>query len=136
MPRHKLEFDLPETDFLLFGISSQSKDYRLAWYLNKSLGLALKRKADISPDEHSRFAHFFFENKMNRLKYHLIGMKNKGQILVKELKQIDYLLLIEGNYTTLDPDNFLFQLKNVESILAAYTLNPQAFRSKVHFVLG
>lgn len=130
MPRHKLEFDLPETDFLLFGICSQSRDYRMVWIINKNLGLHLERKNDIVPEGSNRFALFSFENKTTRLKYCLSANKNEGGIFIKELKQVDYLLLIEGNYQSVDSAALLSQLKQSESVLAAYELNPELLKSK------
>ena len=132
MPRHKLEFDPPETDFLLFGISSQSKDYRLVWILNKNLGLNLKRAEDIIPDELSRFALFSYEDTESRLKYFLSAVKNDGKLFMKELKQMDYLFIIEGNVESVDSNNLLAQIKQSETVLAVYPLNPEIIKTKQH----
>ena len=130
MPRHKLEFDPPDEDFLLFGICSQSKDYRLVWIINKHLKLRLKRKEDISPDAINHFSCYFFEDEEERIKYHLSSAKSKGAVFMKELKQIDYLLIIKENYESVDADIFLSELKRSETVLAAYRLNPDILKSK------
>lgn len=108
----------------------------MVWIINKFFELHLKRSKDIIPDETARFALFTFENKGAGLKYFLSANKNEGTVFFKELKQMDYLLLIEGNYDSIDPDIFLSQLKRSESVLAAYKLNPEIIRPKQHLLLG
>ncbi len=133
MPRHKIEFDY-DYNFLLFGICSNAKDYRLAWIINKSLNLRLKRKEDIVVSESNRFAFFTFEDEANGVKYILAANKSTGNIFMKELKQMDYLLIADGNYKYLEEENFLMKLKNSESVLAAYKLNAEVLKSKQHLL--
>ncbi len=129
MPRHKFEFDPPETDFLLYGICSQAKDYYLVWAINKKLNLHLKKEEDIVHADSSRFSKYNFENFNLHLKYILAAAKSKGKAFVKELKQMDYLFIIQGNYESLDADGILKKLKQSESVLAAYLLNPDTIKS-------
>lgn len=133
MPRHKLEFDPPETDFLLFGICSQSKDYRLVWIINKNLCLELKRTEDVIPDGLNRFALFSFEKKETRQKHFLVANKNENGLFMKELKQIDYLFIVEGNEKTVDSDHLLLQIKQSETVLAVYKLNAGIIKTMQHF---
>lgn len=133
MPRHKLELDPPETDFLLFGICSQSKDYRLAWILNNNFDLRLKREEDVVPNETVRFSLFSFENPGTQIKFSLFSNKSDGNIFMKELRQIDFLLIINGNYKSMDTDFFLSGLKKAESVLAVYPMKPETIKSMQHF---
>lgn len=102
----------------------------MVWIINKNLGLRLKREKDIVPDKSNRFALFSFENDATRLKYCLSANKNEGNIFIKELKQVDYLLFIEGNCESVDCGALLSQLKQSESVLAACQLNPESLKSK------
>ena len=133
MPRHKLELD-DDFNFLLFGICSNAKDYRLAWSINKNLNLHLKREEDIS--DTNRFSFFSFDDVANHVKYFLASNKSEGNIFVKELKQMDYLLITEGSLEYLDEENFITKLKNSETILAAYKLNPEILKAKQHLLFG
>ena len=143
MSRHKLELDPPQADFFLFGISSQSKDYRLVWIINKKLNLRLQRKEDIVVSETIFFSRFTFEDEINRTKYTLASNKSIGNsksnsgkvILVKELKTMDYLLIAEGNTGIIDPGDFLSQIKQAETILAAYQHNSEIIKSKTFVTL-
>lgn len=134
MSRHKLEFDPPETDSLLFGICSQYKDYRLAWIINKNFDLSLKRKDDVLLEESARFAFFKYEDYSNRVNFMFLANKNSGNFFLKEYKQVDYFLIIGGNYQSLNHENVLSRLKQTESVLAAYPLSPEIIKSKQHLL--
>lgn len=144
--RHKLEFD-DEFNFLLFGISSNGKDYRLAWAINKNLNLHLKRAEDIITGEHKAltngedkggrsFSLFTFHDALNHIKYFLVSNKSEGKVFSKELRQMDYLLIAEGNYEYVDVENFLLKLKNSETVLAAYQINSEVLKAKQHLLFG
>ena len=45
-----------EFDFILIGISSASKDYRLGWELNRSLKLKLSRTDDLTKEKAAKKA--------------------------------------------------------------------------------
>ncbi len=133
MHRHKLDSDDSETEFLLFGISSQSKNYRIVWLLNRNLGLSLKRMDDIV-DYGARFPFFSYENTVLRLKYIFIHLKDNGCFLIKDIRQMDYLLYIGGNCASVNSNSVLTQIKNCETILGAYQLNPVLLTSKPHLL--
>lgn len=84
--------------------------------------------------ESNRFAFFTFEDEANGVKYILAANKSTGNIFMKELKQMDYLLIADGNYKYLEEENFLMKLKNSESVLAAYKLNAEVLKSKQHLL--
>lgn len=135
MPRHKLDFDLPEADFLLFGICSQTNDYRLVWSLNKNLRLSFSRENDIMVGE-TAYSLFSCTDEENGIKYYLSQNKNKGNVFFKELKQMDYLLIVDGNRSGVNADSLLTQVKQAESVLAVYQLDSFKISSKQHLIIG
>ena len=86
-------------DFKLLGISCAEKDYRLCWALNQHLGIDMVRLSNEGMPSREHLVDFpFFEfndEEQGRI-YRLLSNRFETRILMKELKNIDYLFLIQG----------------------------------------
>jgi hypothetical protein len=103
MGKNRLIFD-PDYDFELYGIISSSKEYKLAWAINKQLEIHLVKQEDV----HLNFlkegsvtvSNYLFES--GNSKYMLIRNKlynqidNKTAFLLPELQKFDFLLTKKG----------------------------------------
>ena len=103
MGKNRLVID-PDYDFELYGIISSSKEYKLAWALNKRLGIHLIKQEDV----HLNFlkegsvtvSTYLFES--GNSEYKLIRNKlfnqidNKTAYLLPELQKFDFLLTRKG----------------------------------------
>lgn len=128
----RLDFDY-DYDFLLFGISSHAKDYRLCWSLNRLLEIELTREEDIVLDEQPDprpFSFYAYENEDAHLKY--IVVANRGEIgrLIAEQKQADYFLVIEGYYNQLNRSLLLEKVRSSDFVLTAFELDPNELKSR------
>jgi len=86
-------------DFKLLGISCSEKDYRLCWALNQILGIDMVRLSNegMPSREHLlEFPFFEYNDEENGRIYRLLTNRFETKILMKELKNIDYLFLIQG----------------------------------------
>lgn len=86
-------------DFNLLGISCSEKDYRLCWALNQILGIDMVRLSNegMPSREHLlEFPFFEYNDEENGRVYRLLSNRFETKILMKELKNIDYLFLIQG----------------------------------------
>ena len=122
-------------DFLLFGISCHVKDYRMCWALNKKLGISLKKEENLLlPVQHSEevneYPFYSYSDEAFRIKYIVAGNRGTKGLLVKEQKQVDFFLLIEGHYEIVNTYDLLKKLKEIDVILAAFELNPNHLKSK------
>jgi hypothetical protein len=86
-------------DFKLLGISCAEKDYRLCWALNQTLSIDMVRLSNqgMPYREHlDGFPFFEYNDEENGRIYRLLSNRFEAKILMKELKNIDYLFLIQG----------------------------------------
>lgn len=88
-------------DLNITGLSTQIKDYRLAFLMNTLLGFKLKKLDDL-PVFFTRFNAvqyypiFSFHDLEQRLYYCLIGNNNTQQPMIQSLKHADYFIFIKG----------------------------------------
>lgn len=106
-----IEYDY---DFKVIGISSSSKEYKLAWAFNKSLQIDLVKCEDLeyqsSKDSRFLISNFLFETEYSNFRL----LKNKAvefekvskPFLIPEYKHYDYFLRLEGEIN----DEFLQQI--------------------------
>jgi hypothetical protein len=111
-------------DFKLIGISCAEKDYRLCWAINQHLHIDLVRMSNEGIASRSHLLDFpffeFVEEESGRV-YRLLTNRFENKILIKELKTIDYLFLIQGEdvnlhdiTTKLSEINFVFLATEIE----------------------
>lgn len=154
----KIEYDY---DFVLIGISSHEKDYRLCWALNKVLEIELTRTDSLEikskkQDTPSFFSLFKYENNDEFKEYFVLAnlsedrqfaskehtLFNKGKepsstesgILIPEHRQMDYFFIIRGEMDDTTIENLLRKLKGIEFILTAVRIDVEELKSKTNLV--
>ena len=110
--------------FTLIGISCHAKDYRISFLLNKylcsdflkieDLRITLSNKKD--PAEFSLY-YYYDEDYFNT--YYLISNRNQEFILAPEIKQVDFLLVVEGEFRKAKKEKLLKTIRNIPNILLA-----------------
>ncbi len=108
------------TDFKLIGISCNEKDYRLCWALNHALGIDLVRMENegIASRAHlENFPFFEYTNEENGCIYRLLANRFEARTLMKELKTIDFLFLIQGEDANLH--EIITKLNKIDLIFLA-----------------
>jgi hypothetical protein len=130
MTKHRLQLE-DDYEFLAYGISCHLKDYRIAWLINSAVHLNFIRgnmqimgKNGVSQD----FARYLHNDEDNRLKYVLIANQNDEVHLLKEFKEYDYFLLIEGYIDIFNADLFESNLQKVEGIQFVADMDPDDFK--------
>lgn len=127
----KLELDF---DFILIAITSQLKDYRLCFYINKSAEIELRKIEDLSLNfkniEPKYFSRYLFTQENSECEFYLIANKGSEGFLIPEMKEADYFILIKEFIDDEDLDFFLERLKKVQDIQAAVEINPDRLKSK------
>ena len=129
---------LPDEDFLLLGIVSQEKDYRLCFGINKKLETALKKEKDLEImggklKDPSAFSVYQYDDPEGRC-WNLIGNKGTGGWLVPEQKQMDYFLMLKGNFSKDDLGEIMLQVRQVTSVQGAYEVDVKKLKSKQNLV--
>ncbi len=122
-----------EYDFLLLGIYSAYRDYKLCFELNKVLELSFEKKEDFEMQlekkgSSGQFPVFFAEN-IDDEEYFVIGNKGNNGLFIPELKQVDYFLLVRNysRYTT--TDSLIENIKPIKIISSVIKYNPEELKS-------
>lgn len=118
-------------DFKLIGISSNEKDYRLCWAINQALGIDLTRTSNEGIASRTHLIDFpFFEytDEENGLIYRFLANRFENKILMKELKSIDYLFIIQGEDVTLHP--ITTKLTGIEFVFLATEIEIAQLKEK------
>ena len=129
-------------DFDLFGLSTSVREYRLAWEINKCCGINLCKEEDVVFELKSG-KKVFISNYLHATEHQTLRMlKNKPvegqasgfQYLVPELKQFDYLLLLEGEGDSLEESQLLAILNNLSVIQYFTKLDADKLKSKDNLI--
>ncbi len=125
MAKEKLNISPCLEDFILYGIVSDVKEYKLAWQLNKFLEIKFILQEELtlllkSPKSLTILYYLFTEEYYSIKLIKNLAVENvdiKSPFLLPELKNFDYLLMFEGE--GYDEDNIsdkVTTLKNAEFV--------------------
>ena len=114
--------------YTLLGISCHHKDYRLSFLLNQVLESEFLKMDDLplfppGTKESTDFSFYFYRDEDNFNSYFLISNRSQENTLVPSLKQVDFLLLIEGPFKKVQKDSVLKKIKSVPNILTAFEID-------------
>jgi hypothetical protein len=101
--------------FTLFGISCHLKDYRLSYYLNQSLELSLAKM-----DDFMGYSFYFCRDEDCYNSYYLLGNRGQEAILLPDLKQTDFILLVEGPFKKVQKEYLLEKTRAIQNVLTAF----------------
>jgi hypothetical protein len=138
LQRHKLAYK--ETfDFLLFGLSSHESDYRLVWKINQEFSFNFERgKSHIINSKKTggeiEFTLYTYDDEDTFYLYHFITNKTEQGVLLEELKNIDYLIMIQGEFTDAFSNGFYNRLKKVETIQGVFKIDPVSLKNRENLV--
>lgn len=105
------------THFTLFGISCHLKDYRLSFLLNKHLHLEFSKL-----DDFRDFSFYSADDEDNFNRYFLLSNRNTETVLIPELKQTDFVMLVEGPYKKKQKDWLLENIKTIPNVLTSFEI--------------
>ncbi len=150
MPVYELDFDDACSDYVLIGIHTVLKNYKLAYLLNKTLNTSFE-KADYSLDIKSKiddvktsFSIYEYVNAGcnyflidNVSKYHVktdtVGLFTQSEIidyLIPEKKKVDYFLKIEGEFEQIYLNDWIENIKQISQIITSYQIEVDSLKSK------
>lgn len=139
MARRKLKID-PDFTFLLIGLASPLQDYRLAWNLNRSLHKSLGRVDDlvlVEPESQRQtsFSRYDYYEELTKSYFHLIRNRQGAVLLLPEAKELDYLLLIKGEYYRTRVAGLLKKIRQIEEVQAVVQIPINTLRSRNNLIL-
>jgi hypothetical protein len=101
--KHKLDVAIEE-DFCLLGMVTDEPDYRLCWMINQALGADFRKLDDLELyhrklDREQVFSIFGYTDEESLLTYRIIRNRTDQGFFLDELKNLDYLVHIQGEIT-------------------------------------
>lgn len=122
-------------DTALIGIVSALPAYRFCWLLNQRFDLNLVRdpESDICLQDSQDNEHFFPIYKycapMNGNRYLIYRLKTDKESLMPEIRQLDYLWMIQSNTPESDAAAITQSLRDISDIQLAQVLSPDKLRN-------
>lgn len=137
MKKNRLESEY-EFDFNLIGIVCNKKEYKLAWHLNKVLGIELEKQPDIKIEFANNtsilISNFLYESEfvqIELLQNKLIsGGSLKNQLLLPELKQFDFFVKFKDETNELTFENVSRSIRDIPIMEYSMKLNFDNLKSK------
>jgi hypothetical protein len=161
MAVHKLILDdvFDEVDCTLIAIHCTIEDYRLAYLLNKHLGISLIRKSsDLDYSEGKcAFSIFDWEDPKQLVNWSLVSNVYKKEVyqssnqkslfdtqqkitkttyLVPEYKAVNYFLKIENEFNLSEEKNILNKIITIPQIATAFSIDISQLKSKDNLIFS
>ena len=161
MAIHKIYIeDFEEDDYHIIAIHTSLEDYRLAYFLNRDLGICLsKSPLDIqfqSKEGQATFIRFSFEDKIKVINWDLVQNKNEvlgientqsqdlfsntknsfssNAYLLSEYKKVDYFIKIGNAEKEVNINEIVSKINNIESIKMVYAIDANKIKSKNNLI--
>ena len=135
-----IEYDF---GFALFGVVASCRDYKMAWSLNRLLGLNLTRQQDLCyelPDRQkmliSHFEHTDSHSIVRLFRNKALGTPTvKKPFMLPDIKDYDYILQITGALQQyLKPQELISRLQNLTLIQYTKQFDPLTLKYKEHLL--
>ncbi len=123
-----------ELDFLILGINSHSKLYKLCWEINKKLHTRFVKNKNHIINNNQEFERFSYTNKNSETTYNIISnISNKGYLDLNN-KSINFFMTVQGEvYNT---KKIIERLNQIEDILLVFELNLSKIKTITPFIIN
>lgn len=110
-----------EENYCLLGISSDVPDYKLCWLINDKFRMSFLKIDNLNVyhkklNEDQEFSLFQYDDENAMLVYRIIGNRSDGGNFMSELKNIDFLLHIQGDLIQEDISKLVQQLNSLNAV--------------------
>jgi hypothetical protein len=132
--RHKLSVAIDE-DYCLLGIASDEPDYKLCWLINQQMNTSLAKVDDLlvfnsKLNEQQEVALFVYYDENKMVTYRLIGNRLSTGYFLSDLKNIDYVLHIQGDIVESEIDDFIRRLVKAPGVRLCVPVDLQKIRER------
>lgn len=116
-------------DTALIGIASALPVYRFSWLLNRKFGLSFCREADLdvmvrsAKGQQYYFPVYQYCLPLNGYKHLLYRLKSDKETLLPEVKQLDYLWMIQSSTADQEASEIIQHLRNIGDVQLAQLLS-------------
>ncbi|MCX6286934.1 MAG: IPExxxVDY family protein [Bacteroidetes bacterium] len=111
--------------FTLAGVSCHLKDYRLSFLLNQNLHTGFRKMDDLT----GNLSLYFYLDEECRNSYYLICNRSEEKVLFPELKQTDFVMLVEGPFKKTQLDRLLKTIRAIPNVLTAFEIQVSSLKN-------
>jgi hypothetical protein len=123
-----------ELDFLILGINSHSKLYKLCWEINKKLHTSFVKNKNHTINNNKEFERFSYTNKNSEITYNIISNVSTTGYLDSNNKSVNYFMIVQGEiYNT---QKTIERLNQIEDILLVFELNLSKIKTITPFIIN
>jgi len=119
---------------VVVGIVSADPDYRLSLKLNKKLSISLKTidPVELTNDkgENLVFSRFSVSSRAPDSNFQLVSNRMGKNFLLKKLRNIDFLLLLNNSVKDLSPEKVMSLLREIDSITGVFNIETKTLKDK------
>jgi len=139
LKRHKLEMAIEE-DYCLLGLVSDEPDYRLCWIINHHLGLDFRKSEDLvlahkKLGQEQVFSLFVFDDERTMTTYRIIKNRADNGYFLEELKNLDYLIHVQGDTLSNQMNAFLETTNALDSVRLCVPVDLQKIKNRDRLLL-
>ena len=118
--KHKLNLAIEE-DFCLLGVVTDEPDYKLCWMINRFLDMNFEKQEELQLfhrklNEEQVFSHFSYHDSDTLITFRIIRNRGENGYFLDELKNIDYLIYIQGEINTMRIHDFMQSVGSLEPV--------------------
>jgi len=123
-----------ELDFLILGINSHIKLYKLCWEINKKLHTSFVKNKNHTINNNKEFERFSYTNKNSEITYNIISNVSNTGYLDSNNKSVNYFMIVQGEiYNT---QKTIERLNQIEDILLVFELNLSKIKTITPFIIN
>ena len=121
-------------NFLLLGIVTTEPDYKLSFTLNSKFGISLKNNAPVEVTESDKsvlvFSRFSDTSGSPDSVFNLISNRSGKHFLLKQLKNIDYIIQLHISDNTDNINRVTAGLREIGSVNAVFRVDIDTLKDK------
>jgi len=132
-----IEYDF---DFELLGLISSAKGYKLAWEINRALGVHLVKQPDLvvgfKNSEEKSFSHYAHQTQLNRLKVFKnkpVAHESGKYFLIPEFPHYDFIILTDMEEQYKD-QQLMQSIRSIADIQLVALIPLDGLKSKSNFI--
>jgi len=137
--KHKLDLAI-EKDFCLLGVVTDEPDYKLCWMINRFLDMNFEKQEELQLfhrklDEEQVFSHFSYHDSDALITFRIIRNRSENGYFLDELKNIDYLIHIQGEINTMRINDFMQSVGALEPVRMCVPSDLSRIKNKERLLL-
>ena len=128
-----------DTDYVVIGIATSLREYKLCYHLNNLLECDFRKLKDITfePTDRTRtsqFSVFKAASADNQMQYMVFANKNGGEVLLPEAASFDFLLRVDGNLEIEQVSTLVDGIRNLPDVLLTAEIPARKIKNRERLV--